>query len=90
MQNGYVPIDLNLQLFGQAFSASRQDVVFYLLAVGAAKFHFVSLHNLCAIFLKPRKLIQSSFLKRNTKFLAFGLLLIRMEDNLFCRIYSIL
>lgn len=87
-QNGYVPIDLNLQLFGQVSSASRQDGIVYSLVAGALKFHSVSLHNLRTILLKPRKLIQSSFLKENTKFLAFELLLIRMEETLFYRIYS--
>ena len=54
MQNGYVAIDLNLQLFGQASSASRQHLVFSPLAVGAAKFHFVNLDNPCIILLKPQ------------------------------------
>ena len=61
----------------------------YSLVAGALKFHSASLHNLRTILLKPRKLIQSSFPKRNTKFLAFELLLIRMEETLFYRIYSI-
>lgn len=90
MQNGYVPIDLNLQLFGQVSSASRQDSIVFSLVVGALKFHFVSLDSLCVIFLKLQKLIQSSFLERSTKSLSFELLLAHMEDPLFYYIYSTL
>lgn len=90
MQNGYVPIDLNLQLFGQVSSTSRQDGAVSPLVAGAVKFHFVSLDSLCIILLKLQKLIQSSFLKRNTRFLSFELLLVRMEDPLSYRICSTL
>ena len=89
MQNGYVPIDLNLRLFGQASSANRQNVVFFPLGAGASKFHFVNLDNLCIILLTLEYLIQGRFLKRSTKFLSFELLLIRTEDNPFYRICSI-
>ena len=90
MQNGYVPIDLNLQLFGQVSSTSRQDVVVFSLVAGALKFHFVILDSLCIILLKLQKLIQSNFLKRSTKFLSFELLSFHTEDPLFYRICSIL
>ena len=73
MQNGYVPIDLNLQLFGQVSSASRQGAVVSFLMVGALKFHFAVLGSLYTMFLKLQKLIQSSLLKRNTIFLSFEL-----------------
>jgi hypothetical protein len=55
MQNGYVSIDLNLQLFGQASSTSRQGVAVYSLVAGALKFRFVNLGSLCKVSLKPQK-----------------------------------
>ena len=52
MQNGYVTIYLNLQLFGQVSSASRQVEGAFLLVAGAWKFHSVDLGSLCRVFLK--------------------------------------
>ena len=55
MQNGYVSIDLNLQLSGQASSASRQGIALYSLVVGALIFRFANLDSLCKVSLKPQK-----------------------------------